>query len=150
MIIVSPSGFSNISSNTTNATTMTPISIDIGAFPFMPNGGGAVTFPIIVKLDVTAIIKSGLSTNSAGVASLVRSFKVINSATASALTNLQVVGGLGGVVLLNVAPLIGDLAILGCTATLGLTGTVITVDITGLAGTSIDWSLAVSVITGNI
>lgn len=124
---------------TTNSTTTNVTGILLSNYTSL-NGASIIT------MQVSALATSGLAIGSVGAAQVARSFKY-NSTTnsATAVTDLIVIGSMGGLVVANIAPLIGDLPMLLCSVTMNAGPTAsVNFNVTGLASTNIDWNIAVS------
>lgn len=138
MIYVIPGTGAQQVATTTNNTPTVLCQFDV-------TNGATTDATCVVTAIITAQITSGLFAGSMGVAQLSRAYKYdISSNVLTAIGNLEIVNGFGGVVVLNVAPLVGDLAILLATTTLITSGSNIQIQISGLSGTSINWAGAIN------
>lgn len=139
--LINPSATAAGTANTTDGTTATTIaSFDIST---LTNSN----IPITVQAVANGIITSVTNQNNSGMAMVIRGFKQVSS-TISAIVNLTVMGGLGGTVVSNQAPLVGDSGITTATVTIDFSGTVIRLRVIGIAATSITWSGALWITSG--
>lgn len=136
-----PGGGPTGQATTTNATSTLIATFDVDGVSINNNS------TIILTCTVSGIIQSGLFTGSMGVAQVSRAYKYDFTARVwTPINTLQIVNGLGGVVVLNVAPLIGDLAMVLTSCTLATSGSQCSIFVTGLASTNIKWGASFSVI----
>lgn len=130
--IVSPPAASVGTVNTTDATVTTLCTFDISTFT-------PLDCPILLQVSALARITSGGSAGSCGMASAVRGAKFV-SGTVSAVTGLLAFGALGGVIVANVMPLLGDAALLTATVTVDFSTTTARLRVAGIAATNITWT----------
>ena len=139
--LINPPATASGTTTTTDGTTATTIaSFDLANIT-------SANIPFTVQGMANGIITSVTNQNNSGMAMVVRGFKQVSS-TLSSVVNLSVLGGLGGTVVSNLAPLVGDAGIILATVTIDFSGTIVRLRGTGVAVTNITWSGAIWVTTG--
>lgn len=133
-----PSPLSTFVVNTTNNTT---VSQNLLSFNTFTGSSG----PSVINITVSAVATSGLANGSVGLASLSRCFKYnAISNTATAMTDLVGLQPYSGLIVLNIAPLFGDLLMLGCNVAINTASGSVSADLTGLNSTNITWNVVLN------